>query len=100
MEIKYGTEVKDKNGRSIYLTNERYEHIKKHPETRHPDMLGIIEQTIKNPHTVRDYFLDPNIRYYYSYHNDRKSKAKYLRLIVKYLNGEGFIITAYFVANI
>jgi len=93
-------EVKNKNGKLIYLTNERYEHIKKHPEMRNPDILAVIEQTIRNPHTVRGYSLDPNIWYYYSYHKDRKSKARYLRIIVKYLNGEGFVITAYFVTNI
>jgi hypothetical protein len=44
--------------------------------------------------------LDTNVRYYYKYYKNRKSKAKYLRVIVKYLNGEGFIITAYFVIGI
>jgi len=91
-------EIKDKTGKNIYLTDERYSHIKKHPEMI--NSLPLIEQTIKNPSTIRDFEYDPDIKYYYSYHKYRKSKAKYLRVIVKYLNGEGFIITAYFVVNI
>lgn len=88
-------EVKDKTGRSIYLTNERYNHIKKHPEMQ--NSLDIIEETIKTPQKITAYSLEPDLKYYYTHHKNRKSKAKYLRVVVKYLNGEGFVITAYFV---
>ncbi len=91
-------EIKDKTRRIIYLTDERYKRIKKHPEMQ--NSIRVIEQTIKNPDKIAEYSLDPNIRYYYSCHKNRRSKAKYLRIIVKYLNGEGFIITAYFVVDI
>ena len=91
-------ELKDKTGRIIYLTNERYSHIKKHPEMQ--NNIPIIEETIKNPQKITDYSLDLDIKYYYKHYKDRKSKAKYLRVIVKYLNGEGFVITAYFVEEI
>jgi len=74
-------EVKDSKGRIIYLTDERYKHIKKHPEMQ--DSLNMIEQTIKQPDKTKGYSLDPDIHYYYTYHKDRKSKAKYLRIIVK-----------------
>lgn len=37
---------------------------------------------------------------YYHYYKDRKKKAKFLQVVVKYLNGEGFVITAYFVRRI
>ena len=90
-------EVNDKTGRTIYLTDERYQHIKKHPEMQ--NNIVIIEQAIKNPIKIKNYSLDPDIKYYYSYHKDRKL-GKYLRVIIKYLNGEGFVITAYFVADI
>ena len=91
-------EVRNRTGRNIYLTDERYSHIKKHPEMQ--NSIAIIERTIKNPQKITSYSLDPNVRYYYSYLKNRKSRAKYLRVIVKYLNGEGFIITAYFVEKI
>ena len=90
-------EVRDRAGRIIYLTDERYRHIKKHPEMQ--NSIRIIEQTIKNPQKITEYIFDSNIRFYYSYHKNRKSRAKYLRVIVKYLDGEGFIITAYFVVK-
>lgn len=62
--------------------------------------LNIIEETIKNPQKITDYLPDPDVKYYYRHCKSRKSKAKYLRVIVKYLNGEGFVITAYFVVGI
>jgi len=91
-------EVKDKTGRKIYLTDERYLHIKKHPEMQ--NSIRIIEETIRNPHKTTDYSLDPDTKYYYKHYKDRKSKGKYLRVVVKHLNGEGFVITAYFIAGI
>ena len=61
--------------------------------------LDELERTIKNPlkiilHKAED------LRKYYSYLKHRKHPEKYLRVIVKYLNGDGFIITAHFVTNI
>lgn len=91
-------EVKDKNGKLIYLTDERYKHILKHPEMH--NSLQLIEQTVKNPDKMVQYLIDSGIRFYYTHHKNRKSKARYLRVVVKYLNGEGFIITAYFVVDI
>ena len=91
-------EVKDRNGKIIYITDERYKHILKHPEMQ--DSLDLIENTIKNAEKMTQYSLDSSIRFYYSHHKSRKTNAKYLRVVVKYLNGEGFVITAYFVVNI
>lgn len=91
-------EVKDKTGRTIYLTDERYSHILKHPEMQ--NSITIIEQTIKNPHKITSYSIDSDTKFYYSYHKGRKSKARYLRVVVKYLNGEGFVIAAFFVVKI
>ena len=48
---------------------------------------------------ITKYELDENVKYYYKYFKERES-AKYLLVIVKYLNDHGFIITAYFVRNI
>jgi len=88
-------EVADKTGRTVFLTEERYKHIKKHPEMQ--NTISIIEETIKNPQKIVSLSFDNSIHYFYSHHKNRKSKAKYLRVVVKYTNGEGFIITAYFV---
>ncbi len=91
-------EVKDRNGKIVHLTDERYKHILKHPEMQ--NSFGIIENTIKNPDKMLQYSRDSAIRFYYTHHKNRKSNAKYLRVVVKYLNGEGFVVTAFFVVSI
>jgi len=92
-------EVKDKSGRRIHLSGERWLHInQEHPEVA--DYLEELEETIKNPAKITTHSIDENVKYYYQYFKNRESPAKYLLLIVKYLNGHGFIITAYFVKSI
>ena len=59
-----------------------------------------IKETITNPQTIIDYELETEIRYYYRFYKHVKSEAKFLRVVVKYLNGEGYIVTAYFVERI
>lgn len=77
-------EVKDRNGKLVYLTEERYKHILKHPKMQ--NSLQIIGQAIKNPDKLDKYSFDPSVRFYYTFHKNRKSKARYLRVAVKYLN--------------
>ena len=91
-------EIKDKSGRKIHLSDERWKHLnQEHPEVA--PYLEDIKETLKNPVKITEYELDENVRYYYKYFKERES-AKYLLVIVKYLNDHGFIITAYFVRNI
>jgi len=91
-------EIRDRNGKLVYLTDERYRHISAHPEMQ--NSLQVIARTIKSPDKIETYSLDPSIRLFYTYHKSRKTKARYLRVVIKYVNGEGFVITAYFVVNI
>ncbi len=86
--------VKEKYGRIVYLTQERYAYILRHPEMQ--NRLEEVENTLKNPIIVEDSKTDQKVKYYYTYYKERE-EAKYLRVIVKYLNGKGFIVTAYFV---
>lgn len=89
-------ETKDKTGRNIYLTDERLTHINlEHPEVA--PYLKEFEATLKLPTKVTQYPYDKHTQYFYRYF---KSEGHYLLIIVKYLNGEGFIITAYFVGKI
>ena len=95
----YIFEVKDKTGRKIHLSKERWKHI----TTEHPEIVPYIEElkeTLRNPNKITKYDFNENVNYYYKYLKNRKSLAKYLLLIVKYLNRHGFIITAYFVRHI
>ena len=92
-------EVEDKSGRKIHLSDERWKHLnQEHPEVA--PYLEDIKETLKNPVKITTYEFNENVRYYYKYFKERKSEAKYLLVIVKYLNDHGFIITAYFVKNI
>lgn len=88
-------EIADKSKRLIYLTKERWQHILKHPDMH--DQLEIIIAILQQPIKIIPLSWDSQTVYYYGYFKNRNSKAKYLRVIVKYLNGEGFIVTAYFV---
>ena len=91
-------EVEDKSGRKIHLSDERWKHLNQdHPEVA--PYLEDIKETLKNPLKITTYEFDENIKYYYKYFKEREG-AKYLLVIVKYLNEHGFIITAYFVRNI
>jgi len=91
-------EIIDKTKRKIYITNERYKHILRHPEMQ--NKIEEIKDTIQKPLKITDYPLEDNIKLYYKYYKNMVSGAKYLRVVVKYLNGEGFIVTAYFIDEI
>ena len=84
-------EIRDKSGRNIHLSDERWTHIQKHPE-----MSGNIEQikeTLVKPTLIIPQDYDPNVRFYFRFYKDMK---KFLFVSVKYLNGDGFIITSFY----
>jgi|SRR3989344_4296169 len=92
-------ELKDKSGRKIYLSKERWKHInQEHPEIS--PYLDELKEALENPLAITTYPLEEGIRYYYQYLKERTRPEKYLLIIVKYLNGDGFVITSYFVRNI
>jgi len=87
-------EIKDKTGKKIRLTKKQWSHIrKKHPEI---EKYELIKETIVNPLKITDYDLDESVKYFYRYYKHRISHEKYLQVIVKYLNGDGFVLTAQF----
>ena len=93
--MNYVFEVIDKSGRKIHLSKERRKHIKlDHPDVKEEE----IKLTLQKPVRVID--KRKNKHFYYQYFKYKKSPSKFLRVIVKYLNGEGFTISAYFVNNI
>lgn len=90
--MPYVFEVIDKTGRSIYLTNERWKHI----YSDHPDPIRELDNIIKTvirPQIIIKDLEDPVVCYYHSF---SKEKKKFLIVTIKYLNGKGFIITAYY----
>ncbi len=83
--------VTDPSGRKIRLTKERWKHIPKHP-----DMVGQLEQikeTLQKPDVFHLFEEDLQVRFYFKYY---KARREYLFISVKYLNGEGFIITSFY----
>ena len=89
----YVFEVIDKTNRKIRLTNKQWKHIKReHPEIKNEE---IIKDTLKHPITINQPY-EGKKHYYYSYYKNRKSPDKYLIVIVNYLNGKSFIITAFY----
>ena len=85
-------EVIDKTGREIYLPPKQWKHIL----MRHPYMLQYIEEireTLKNPDRIE--YSDSDKAYYYKGYKYLKLPNRFVLVIVKYKNGEGFIITSY-----
>lgn len=85
-------EIKAKSGRVVYLTDERWKHI----STEHPLLANKIEDikdALVAPLSIRKSKFDENVRHYYKYY---KNLRKYLMVSVKYLNGGGFVITAFY----
>ena len=89
-------EVVDKSRRNIHLSMERWKHI----AAEHPEVADLeeIKKTIIEPDKITPSFYDPEyVSYYYRF---IKRLKRYLMVAVKYLNGCGFIITAYLVRSI
>jgi len=85
-------EVIDKTVRVIYIPKERWTHIVlSHPELS--NQIGQIKQTLTKPLTIISDHVDECVNYYHTYIKKRK---EYLVVVVKYLNGEGFIITIFY----
>ena len=93
--MDYVFEIKDASGRIIYLTKERWNHIK----SDHPEMsvaLDDIKHVLVSPELIRKSKYDENVRFYYKYYKERASAAKHLLTAIKYLNGVGFVITSFY----
>ena len=90
-------EVIDKTGRKIRLTRSQYVHVLRHKGIG--QYLEEIKKTLEKPLKIVSHE-EGNLYDYYTYFKHRKNSSKYLKVVVKYLNGEGFVLTAYFVKYI
>jgi hypothetical protein len=89
-------EVVDKTGRKIRLTEKQWSHILTHGDVGVGELENI-KTALSNPSSLLVQDLDKNKGNYYLYQKERK---RYLLVVVKYLNGEGFVITAFYVKDI
>ena len=91
-------EALSKLNKKIRLTEIQWAHIElKHKELRNQiqKMIG----TLENPNFI--YYSPAEESYhYYKYFKETPVTEKYLLLVVKHLNDEGYIITAFFVTRI
>lgn len=93
MDVIFNTT--DKTGRSIHLSKERWKHIRtEHGKIVEPEE---IEKVIINPLKITKSDRDPSVAWYYIY---KKQRKRYLKVAVKYLNGEGYIITTHYTTKI
>lgn len=91
-------EVSCKLERKIRLTEIQWVHIKaKHPEIS-SDVLKIME-TLQKPDYILYSSEDDNYQYY-KFYQQTPVTQKHMLVVVKILNGDGFIITAFFVRRV
>ena len=87
--------IRDKTGKEIHLSEERWKHILKHPQMDE-NQLENIKRTIINPMIIKFNEDDSSVKYFYTQFKQNKPEEKYLLVAIKYLNGSGFITTSFF----
>ena len=85
--------LRDFEGRSIRLTEERWAHISEHPEMA--EMKPALEQALMAPETVVQSAGDPEARLYYRFFPQTRVGGKYLCVVVKLGDEDAFVVTAY-----
>lgn len=91
----YLFEVVDATGRTIRLSQDHWAHIRiEHPEIVEP---GELVPVLTNPDKILPSDRDETVGWYFRYN---KKKKRYLKVSAKYLNGDGFVITAHYTAKL
>jgi len=81
-------------GNVVSLDEERWHHVLEHPEMK--NQLARIKETVVNPDEVRASIHDPSVLLFYKLYEKTPVTEKYLIVVIKFLNKEGFIVTAFF----
>jgi len=85
--------IRSKMGKVVSLDENRWRHVLEHPEMQ--NQLDRIKKTVVNPE-VRESIHDPSVLLFYKLYEETPVTEKYLLVIIKALNREGFIVTAFF----
>lgn len=83
-------EVTSSPGKRVRVTEEYWQKI---VTTKHPVMVGcedLVKGTLENPELVRRSRKDRSVLLYYG-----SVQKRYCCVVVRHLNGDGFIVTAY-----
>jgi len=91
-------EIVDVFGRKIRLTKPILWHITKRTELK--NQVEKLKETIVNPEHIRRSVKDTKVLIYYKHYYRTPVTEKYLAVILKTLNNEGFIISSYFTDRI
>jgi hypothetical protein len=83
----------DYQGVAVRLTEERLAHILDHPEMS--DFEPAISETLRYPESVIQSLSDDQARLYYRRYTDTPVGEKLLCVVVKFLEGDAFVLTAY-----
>jgi len=95
MQANILLEIIDKTGRKINLRKDRWAHILNHPGMANQQER--IKETLEKPYKIIKLKDDESTTFYFRYYKDFK---QYLLVMVKYLNGKGFIITSFYTDKI
>jgi hypothetical protein len=84
-------------GRRIRLTDTQWRHIRKRRELH--GQLDNLRETLSSPESVF-YVPYEDTYHYYRLYPQTLVGSKYMLVIVKHLNGEGFVITCFYARKI
>jgi len=85
----------DVHNRNIRLTDERAAHIlNDHPEMA--EQLGRLKETLLFPDVIVQSRVDTSVELFYRLYSKTPVTQKYLCVVVKVIEGNFFIITAYY----
>ena len=80
-------------GREVRLTDERKAHILEHPEMA--GLVGEIGKVLGVPTLVRRSRTNPEAMLFYEFYAQTVVGGKWLCVVVKYPEEDGFVVTAY-----
>jgi len=82
----------------IFLDKKRRKHVLEHPEMK--NQLNKIKETLEFPDEIRESLYIKSIWLFYKFYFNTPVSDKYMLVVTKILNKEGFIITAFFTDKI
>lgn len=83
-----------KMGNVVSLSDDRWRHVLDHPEMK--GQLDRIKKTVVDPYEIRESTHDPSVLMFYRLYENTPVTEKYLLVIVRIMNEEGFIVTAFY----
>jgi hypothetical protein len=85
--------LRDFQGLAVRITAERLRHILEHPEMA--GMEAAIEETLRRPERVVQSMSDVAARLYYRFYIRTVVGGKFLCVVVKTIDEDAFVLTAY-----